>query len=236
MQKNIILKTIIVIILLTVVGGGGFLSYKWYKARELKKENEKMLSYLDSEFLKDDYYSALEAEEKIKAGSDILLPYVQAAFYWKSLGDSSGNEIFYDRAISIYKDAIDKFGMQYYMPYANLAGIYQTMGKFKKAEEMLKTAIEVAPGEESLYIRLADLYRYDLGKPKEDVLAVYDEGLSRVLSTLSLVLNKATYLRDIEEKEEALSLFELIYESHPESIYKFEIDSLRKELGMAPLQ
>ncbi|MEA3272731.1 MAG: tetratricopeptide repeat protein [Patescibacteria group bacterium] len=223
-------KITIILIIIGFLAIGVFAVLKWQKAREEKL----MLSFLATEQLKDDYNSAINAEEKMK-NSEILAPYISAGFYWKILADNTGEKLFYKKAVNAYLDAIEKFGMGYYIPYANLAGVYQSLGDFEKAEGMLKKALLIVPGESPLYIRLVELYRYDMNKSPEEILAVYDNGMGRVLSTLALVVSKANYLKDIGRKQESLELFEATYETTGNALFKREIKRLRQELGMVDI-
>ncbi|NQU83149.1 MAG: hypothetical protein HQ536_00395 [Parcubacteria group bacterium] len=224
-------KIIFIILVFVVLGGGIWGILRWNDTRSFKQEEEKMLALIASNELRDDYDEARKAEAKIKETPDILLPYIQAGFAWKILADSTREEVFYKKATDVYKQAIDHFEMQYYMPYANLASIYQTLGEFEKTEEMLKKALQIVPGEAPLYTKLAELYHYDMNKTPEEVLAVYDEGIERGLSAIPLMIAKAAYLRDIGQLEESIVIYEEIYAATGSESYKSEIDRLKSELS-----
>lgn len=211
------------------LGLGGYFGYtKWYAPNKIVWDEEKMKSYLTTNQMNDDYGMATSAEaERIKNPTDYSA-YIRAGFYWKTLGEATKQEMFFDRSLDAYFGAIEQFGMQYALPYENAGNIYKLRGDFKKAEEMYKKAIEVTPGEPDLYVRLAELYRFDMKKSPEEILAVYDEGVERCLTTMPLAISKAAYLRSIGRKDEAIELYQKIYEAKQDQIYLWEIEDIKQ--------
>lgn len=231
-MKNKIIFSIIIIFLLASVSGGIFLFLNWREDNRTSiptlKEEERMTGFLTNGQMQEDFNNAKKGEEDARKTPDVLLPYIQAGFYWKTLAEATKEQIFYDRAIEVLLIAINRFGAQNYLPYVNAGNIYQALGRFEEAEAMFKKAIEIVPGETSLYIRLAELYRYDLKKTPEEILAVYDEGEKRGLSSITLSVSKAGYLRDIGRKDEAIKIFEAAYEATKDEIFKYEIEQIRQ--------
>jgi len=56
----------------------------------------------------------------------------------------------------------------------------------------------VAPAETTYYFALTDLYEYQLNKSKEDIVAVYDQGISQSLFPEALEKRKEQYLKRVE--------------------------------------
>lgn len=227
-KKLILLACLFAVLAIVVIFG----LPTWKNAREEKL----ILSYLEDSQLKEDYEHAMEGEEKIKEGADNLAPYIQAGFYWKTLGETTKEELFFKKALGAYSAAMEDFGMQYYMPYSGSAGIYETLGEYENAEKNYKKAIEISPGEAPLYIRLAELYRFSMNKMPEEIQAIYNQGEQRVLDTTPLFVSKASYLKEIGRKEEALVLFEAVFEKTKSDIYKMEVDQLKSELGILDIE
>lgn len=220
---------LIFILIAVGLGFGGYFGYtKWYKPKKITWDEEKMFSYLITEQMKDDYGTAKKAEADILQNPTDFNAYLRAGFSWKVLGESTKQDIFFDRSLDAYLGAIKQFGVQYAMPYVNAGNIYKLRGDFKTTEEMFKKALEITPGEPDLYVRLAELYRFDMKKSPEEILAIYDEGVKRCVSTMPLAISKAAYLRSVGKKEEAMELYQKIYEATKDEIYLWEIEDIQQ--------
>lgn len=216
------------IAIIGAIGFSGFYVYKnWYKSNKIIRDEEKAFSYLTNEQMKDDFGAAKKAEADIVANPDNLNAYIRAGFSWKVLGEATKQDIFFERSLDAYLRATKQFGMQYYMPYMNAGNIYRIRNDFEKTEEMYKKALEITPGEADLYVRLAELYRFDLKKSPEEILAVYDNGVNRVLNTMPIAISKAAYLRFIGRKEESISIYQKIYDATKDEIYLWEIEDIK---------
>ena len=157
--------------------------------------------------------------------------YLEEGLHWKSLGDQTGNSEYYLKAEKIYRKMTEKFP-DYWVPWWNLANLQRQLKEFEEAEKSFKKAIEIAPGEGNLYLGLIELYQYDLKKSEEEILAVYQEALKRVVENIDVIISYASYLYQIDKKEEALKYYQTAFEKYPEATQiKEEIERIKKELG-----
>ena len=157
--------------------------------------------------------------------------YLGEGLHWKSLGDQTGNSEYYLKAEKIYREMTKKFP-NYWVPWWNLGNLERILKKFEEAEKSFKKAIEIAPGEGMLYLGLIELYQYDLKKSEEEILAIYQEALKRVVENIDVIISYASYLYQIDKKEEALKYYQTAFEKYPEATQiKEEIEKIKKELG-----
>jgi tetratricopeptide (TPR) repeat protein len=177
--------------------------------------------------LQDDYNNALAAEKRTKDFPKTTYNYVQAAFYWKTIADVTKEEMFYQRALDTYLLAIKK-AEKSSVVYTSAGNIYRILKNPSKAEEMYRMALEMTPGEAELYIRLAELYRYDMNKSVDDVLKIYEEGMKKIVAPAPLLISKAAYLRDVGKKDEAMEIFEYLYAETGNEIYHDEIEDIKQ--------
>jgi len=157
--------------------------------------------------------------------------YLEEGLHWKSLGDQTGNSEYYLKAEKIYREMTKKFP-NYWVPWWNLGNLERILKKFEEAEKSFKKAIEIAPGEGMLYLGLIELYQYNLKKSEEEILAIYQEALKRVVENIDVIISYASYLYQIDKKEEALKYYQTAFEKYPEATQiKEEIEKIKKELG-----
>ena len=157
--------------------------------------------------------------------------YLEEGLHWKSLADQTGNSEYYLKAEKIYREMTKKFP-NYWVPWWNLGNLERILKKFEEAEKSFKKAIEIAPGEGMLYLGLIELYQYNLKKSEEEILAIYQEALKRVVENIDIVINYAAYLYQIGKKEDALKYYQTAFEKYPEATQiKEEIEKIKKELG-----
>jgi tetratricopeptide (TPR) repeat protein len=220
-KAKIVILALIAVILIAAGIGAYFLFFNKPSWDETLAK-----SFLTTGQLQDDYDSALAAEEKIEQNPSVTYNYVQAGFYWKSIADATKEEMFYQRALDTYLSAI-KNADKSSVVYTSAGNIYRVFKKSDEAEEMYRKSLEMTPGEAELYIRIVELYRYDMNKNPEDILAVYEEGFKRILSPTPLLVNKATYLRDIGRKDEAIKIFEDLFEQTQDETYYWEIEDIK---------
>ena len=156
--------------------------------------------------------------------------YLGEGLHWKSLGDQTGNSEYYLKAEKIYREMTKKFP-NYWVPWWNLGNLERILKKFEEAEKSFKKAIEIAPGEGMLYLGLIELYQYDLKKSEEEILAIYQEALKRVVENIDVIISYASYLYQIDKKEEALKYYQTAFEKYPEATQiKEEIEKIKGEL------
>jgi len=147
------------------------------------------------------------------------------------LADQTGNSEYYLKAEQVYRKMTEKFP-DYWVPWWNLANLQRQLKEFEEAEKSFKKAIEIAPGEGMLYLGLIELYQYNLKKSEEEILAIYQEALKRVVENIDVIISYASYLYQIDKKEEALKYYQTAFEKYPEATQiKEEIEKIKKELG-----
>ena len=157
--------------------------------------------------------------------------YLEEGLHWKSLADQTGNSEYYLKAEQVYRKMTEKFP-DYWVPWWNLANLQRQLKEFEEAEKSFKKAIEIAPGEGNLYLGLIEFYQYDLKKSEEEILAVYQEALKRVVENIDVIISYASYLYQIGKKEDALKYYQTAFEKYPEATQiKEEIEKIKKELG-----
>ena len=218
-KKQIILIVAAGIIVLAIPAGiFGYPRFKtWMENRE----------FLANPELHDDFVAAQSKEAEIKTNPDRLETYVTAMMRYKALGDISKDERFYERALRIGISAMEKFGTQSYLPYLNASTIYMLLKDYQNAEKMLKKAIEMAPGDPQLYLRLIELYRDFMKKSEAEVIAVYEDSLQRLVNVLPVFSDYAAYLKSINRLEEALDKYRLLLKAVPGNpIYTQEVKDL----------
>lgn len=193
----------------------------------------KKLSFSDK-YQKEAYENALIYEEKISANSDNYDDYNKAGFAWKSLGEYTKDERFFNRSAEIYMFAGKKFkAMAIYQPYQNAANVYITLKKYSQAEDALKKGINLAKEVGFLYVSLADLYEYQMNKTSDEIIAVYVSALSEKINQPDVIYSfYAAYLRRAGFKKEALEKFEKALIYSPTDFVKQSISELKLELGV----
>ena len=190
-MKKIIL--IILILLLAVLAGWYFFSWRNQNINleKIKSTYPDLTVYVDN---------VVKAQASFNQNKDDIDNYIVLGLAWKSLADWSRKDDpenyknYYREALKVYQSGIDKSLRRNTLLMTNAASMAKYLGDYKLAEEYYKEAISIAPGDESYYISLAQLYEYQMKKSKEEVLAVYEEGLKRVLSLAGLTAQKEAYL------------------------------------------
>jgi tetratricopeptide (TPR) repeat protein len=119
----------------------------------------------------------------------------------KNTGDEAYKE-FYQKSLDVYEEAIEATNRQNALFTANAATIAKLLGEYGQAEEYYKETIFLSPGNWIHYVNLAELYEYQMGKTKEEIISVYDEGINRVINPAPLQIRKDQFLQRWEEKNE----------------------------------
>lgn len=92
---------------------------------------------------------------------------------------------------------------QSFVPIANLATAYATIGDYERAVGEFRAAIDVQQDEYSLYTKLADLYHYQL-KDSDRARGIYIEGLMRTNNNPNLIKAFATFLEETGARSESI--------------------------------
>jgi tetratricopeptide (TPR) repeat protein len=186
MKKKV---TLAIGILVIILGLSGFFLYKHlqdpYDLNALAVQNPKLQSYIDSIKAK---------EKKITENTKRVESYLALGQAWKSLGDQTGNPKYYRAALDVYQEAIRQTGATDSTIISNAGNMAVYTKEYALAETYYKQAIDLAPGMEDFYIKLAELYEFNLGKSQADILAVYAAGAKRVVNPVLLNDAKQEYL------------------------------------------
>lgn len=206
-MKKIIILTIIIIILL--LGSASVVIYSsWQKQKEA--------GFLSSNpQTKEAYAKVLQRQKDIKKDKNNYDAYMSLAFSWKGIGEVTKNDEYLKKAVSVYNQVVKRWGTTAYLPLVNRANVYIELKEYVRAEDDLKVALEIDPGEQNLYVSLADLYRGYMKKDDKAIKAVYEQGLKTVVGGGNLVLNYAGYLKETGEYKEALKYYKMLQQAYP---------------------
>jgi len=203
MKKYLILAIVIVVL------AGGIGGWQYWEYRQ----EDKLLS--SNPQTKDAYQVIKQRQEQIKKDENNYDAYMSLGFYWKGIGEVTKNNDYLERSVDAYDKVIKRWGTKAYLPFLNRANVFILLGQYGKAETDLKIASEIDPGEQSLYIALADLYKDYMKKNDAEIRAVYETGMQRVVGGGNLVLNYASYLNGIGDYKEALKYYKMLSQAYP---------------------
>ncbi|OGH68988.1 MAG: hypothetical protein A2754_00360 [Candidatus Magasanikbacteria bacterium RIFCSPHIGHO2_01_FULL_47_8] len=216
----------LVIIVLGLLWQQGFLGGDRRLYRSIK-ENSELVSLFNA---------AKSKEAEISKDSEKPVPYLDAALDWKSIGERvvDNKNDFFAKSLAVYERGIEKFGQGNVLFYLNAGHVAESMGNYDKAGSYYMKAIEISPADESGYLDLVNLYYYKLHKSKEEILPIFDAGLSKMAFTTPLISGRATYLRRIGAYAEALKDFQVLSRAFPGNLgYKEIIQELQNNIRQA---
>ncbi|MBA3047313.1 hypothetical protein KKC83_01510 [Patescibacteria group bacterium] len=192
------IKKIIVFVVIALLFIAGFYLF-------LNKEQQTSIS--DLEIIKQNHPElskyiddAVKWREKLKEDENNIEMYNTLGLAWKSLADWGRNsklenyQDYYAEALKVYEAGIEKTLRKNTLLMTNAGNMAKYLEDYELAEDYYKEAITVSPGEVTYYALLAELYEYEMKKTKEEVAAVYDEGMKRVLDVGFLEKRKDAYL------------------------------------------
>ncbi len=141
--------------------------------------------------------------------------YFDLGFYWKSIGELGGGELFFKKSLEAYEMGIAKFGRKNILFYLNGGKLAERVGEFTKAELYYRKAMEISSADESGYLYLVDLYSYKMNKPKDEILKVFEDGTKKMVAPIPLIAGRAAYLRRINDFALALDDYKLLSQTFP---------------------
>jgi len=225
-------KTKIICGMLLVVGL--IAGWRWYLGSDSAPDRQ-LYSYIKrNPELGALYNKAIAKEKEIAKTPDKPTLYFDAGLYWKSIAEQSSENQrpFFEKSLLIYERGIEKFGQNNILFYLNGGKLAERLEDYAKAERYYKQAVKISPADESGYLALVDLYYYKLKLPKEDILAVFDVGMSSMINTVPLVSGRASYLRRIGEYAAALKDYRTLSKVFPQNAgYKEIIQELQSQLA-----
>lgn len=203
--KRLVL-VLVVLLALMVVGLSVFAGRDYFKLKlfEPKIKANQVWSKL--------YADAREGDKLLRENKDNYEHYLAAGLNWKSLGDQTGEAIFYKKSLEVYEQAIRKFGTKAYVAHLNAANTARYLKDFKLANKYYGLAIDMNPGEAGTYMAKAELMRYELKSSHEEIVTFYDNSLKVLIGGeyIRLVTDYAAYLRGTEHFEEAIKVYKLL--------------------------
>jgi len=224
LNKKLIILIIVAGIIVLAIPAGIF-GYPYLKIWIEDRE------FLANPKLHDDFVAARDKEREIRTNPERMETYISAMMRYKGLGDASKDERFYNRALAVGAQAIEKFGTQSYLPFLNSATIYTLLKNYPAAEKMIQKALEMAPGDAQLYLRLIELYRDFMKKPESEIIAVYENALQRLVNVVPVFSDYAAYLKSISRLDEALDKYKLLLKAVPDNpIYAQEVKDLERAI------
>jgi len=146
----------------------------------------------------------LASEEKLKGEPNNVTNYLALGMAWKNIGDKakdlklSNYQDYYRKALESYKQGVEISQRKNTLVMVNAGRMAEYLEDFNLAEEYYKEAITVSPGDVTYYVALAELYEYKMHKPKEEITALYDQGMKKVLDRGFLQARKDDYLKRTE--------------------------------------
>ncbi|MDD4333504.1 MAG: hypothetical protein PHT51_05350 [Patescibacteria group bacterium] len=201
MTKKKITFSIIAAIAILAIGGSA-----WYFLSSAQNENNKLNQ------IKKDYPELAEFTDdiikennKLKEDETKIENYFSLGLAWKSLADRANDrklndtDYFYKKALDTYETGLNITRRKNTILMMNAADMAINLKNYTLAEEYYKEAISLTPGNASYYVALANLYENYMNKTKEEIIALYDDGLARVIDTNFLQTYKERYLKRIGE-------------------------------------
>lgn len=144
-------------------------------------------------------------EKELKKDESRVEIYTTLGLAWKSLADWSQNagvdnyKDYYQKALGVYEKGIEITRRRNTLLITNAANMAKYLEDYELAEDYYKEAISVSPGDVTYYVSLAELYEYNMGKSKDEIIAVYDEGIKVVIDFGFLQKRKESYLKRANE-------------------------------------
>lgn len=170
------------------------------------------------------YDQAHALEEQIKKEPEKVSLYLDLGFRWKSIGDRSGGlPVFYQRSLEAYQGGITRFGSKNIIFYLNAGKIAEILENYGTAEKYYRQAISVSPHDDYGYSYLTELYSYKMNKSKDEIIAVYNEGIKNLGNPAKLIWARGSYLRRIGAYAEALADYQLLVKNFPDNVGYKEI-------------
>lgn len=199
MNKKTITFIILILIILAILAGWYFYS----KENTISQLEKIKIDNPDLTIMVDDIISW---ENKLKEDESRVESYATLGLAWKSLADRAKDlkianyKNYYKKALEVYEQGILVTIRKNTLFLVNAGNMAKYLEDYEQAEDYYKEAISVAPGDDALYILLAELYEYRLNKSQDEITAVYDEGMKRVLSPEFLKQRKEAYLERSNQK------------------------------------
>lgn len=159
----------------------------------------------------------IQKNEAAKAeNAKSVAPYVNIGNQWVLIADLLHDQTARDKAIAEYETGMAVSTSTNSVLILNAGNAYKDSGRFAEAETKYRLAMRLDPGEPNGYIKLVELYRFNMDKPPQDVIAVFQKGLETLVDNTRLVQELADYLQTIGRYKSALEYYGLLAKRYPE--------------------
>ena len=160
------------------------------------------------------YNQGIEGEKAIAAATSTSpLPYLNAGLGWMTLGSVTKDNTWYEEAEWVYTKGDKALNGKNSILVMNLADVQTQLGKYDEAKKTIQRGIDLSPGEPLYYQVLIDLLRYKLHASSDEIFAVYEDGLKRLVGAGPLYISRAAYYRDIGKFVEARADLDLVHKA-----------------------
>lgn len=216
-----ILSFAIGIIILVII----FAFYKDYSASRppkdlITKEEVKFTEEQQKEFEDKTNKEQEIIKDETKGAQERFKAWLNLGVNKETMGDFMGALEAYEEAHKLFSDQMT--------PFLNIGNLKRRMRDFKGAEEAIREVIKMYPAERDAYFRLAELYEQYPGKPKNEVIKIYQDMLERFGDEFEIVFRYAEFMElKVESLPEALALYELAHKLNPEAK---EVPEIIKEI------
>lgn len=223
-KKSILISSILAGIVLLFVG------YHFFQLSHQDEEKTVMQKLSSKPELVQNYKKIQELEAKRKADPSKDAGFiVSIGFEWKSLGDLTQDPYFYEKALALYNEGIQKYGSTNIAYYWNAGKVAEALKRFDQAEFDYREAIRISPAYNQSYHNLAELYIYQMKKDDKDILSVFAEGLKGTSGDASLYLSQCSFLRMRNRTQDAIDCYDILSKSYPNNPqYKQVLQELKK--------
>lgn len=214
MSKKTIIIAVGLFILLASLGGA--LVYKNYR-QSLVLTPEKLLSSFENKNLNLDAETFQLFQARFNETKDALQKNPDSFNDWLYLGVLKKGVADYEGARDVFIYA-GQLRPQSSTPFANLADLYAYfLDEPQKAETSIKQAIANAPNDYSLYLSLADIYRYkfDNGAVKYEQTML--EAIDKFPDNTNLIAPLAAFYRDTNQTVKAVEWYEKLVKLAPDN-------------------
>ncbi len=195
LNKKTLISLILVIILII---------FGIYYYNNSSPEDNKALSNLDKLSIENPKLSSYVDEVNKSLGNlkkEDVKTYMTLGLAWKSLADQTRDKEYYAKAYKVYEEGVNLTQRKNTVFILNAGNMAVYLGDYGLAKQYYEEAISVAPGDLDGYLKLIDLHKYKLKSGKDEIVAIFDKGIKRMLNPAYLKQLKESYLKSLESSQ-----------------------------------